>query len=159
MTTSTSYAHEPGRPVRVFVQDINRGGPRPLGPEGYTVGRGVVSPDDSTIAGISPEGNLALIPVAGGTPQPVPGAHFGDRAVGWHDRATLYVTELGSLHPAVYTLNIKSGGRKLWKDITPADPAGLIPSRGYVAITPDGKTIVYEYIRSLDQLFWAEPST
>jgi hypothetical protein len=48
--------------------------------------------------------------------------------------------------------DVTSGERRLWKDLIPPDPAGVL-TIGPIYITPDGKSYLYSYRRTLDELF------
>jgi len=48
--------------------------------------------------------------------------------------------------------DVETGARRLWKEIVPPDPAGVL-AVGPIVITPDGKSYVYSYRRALDDLF------
>ena len=48
--------------------------------------------------------------------------------------------------------DVETGARRLWKEIVPPDPAGVL-AVGPIVITPDGKSCVYSYRRALDDLF------
>jgi hypothetical protein len=55
----------------------------------------------------------------------------------------------------VFRVDTVTGKRELWKELMPADPAGvsmLQPS----AISQDGKTILFAFGQSLSELFVAE---
>ena len=46
----------------------------------------------------------------------------------------------------IYKLDLASGRRKLWKELTPPDPValiGILNNPGEVRLTPDGKSYVY----------------
>jgi len=46
---------------------------------------------------------------------------------------------------------VASGRRELWKELAPVDRAGL-NSIARVAVTPDGRTYAYSYLRILSFL-------
>jgi hypothetical protein len=48
-----------------------------------------------------------------------------------------------------------NGKRTNWKQIAPADPAGVDSNQG-IAITPDAKSFVYSYRRRLSDLYLVE---
>ena len=68
--------HEPGRPPRVFVQDLAGGAARPVTPEGVVAS--LLSPDGKSLVTQTPEG-LALTPLEGGPSRPIPGLEPDDR--------------------------------------------------------------------------------
>jgi hypothetical protein len=55
----------------------------------------------------------------------------------------------------VYRVNMATGERKLWKELMPPDPAGVL-TMGPILMTPDGTSYVYSYRRMLDQLVLVE---
>jgi hypothetical protein len=52
-------------------------------------------------------------------------------------------------------LDLGTGKRSVWKVLMPADPAG-VDSIGGVAITPDERSYVYAYPRTLSDLYVVE---
>jgi hypothetical protein len=50
---------------------------------------------------------------------------------------------------------LSTGKRKLWKELVPADAAGIDTIRG-ITITPDARAYVYGYIRTLSDLYVVE---
>lgn len=55
----------------------------------------------------------------------------------------------------MYRLDLASGQKQLWRELIPADNAG-ITDIGPILITPDAKTYVYEYGRTLSDLYLVE---
>ena len=152
-------AHLPGKPAQVFQQDLSGGDPRPISPDALVSVQAGISPDDAQILAYNAERTLVLAPISGGPPRPVAGLRADDSPAGWStDPAYLYVVVARTLHPELYQLNVLTGERKLLRKISPADTAGLYPFRGNFTVAADGRTVAYEYDRSLDQLFIAEPS-
>jgi hypothetical protein len=45
-----------------------------------------------------------------------------------------------------------TGGRKVWKDIHPRDPAGIM-AMGWFAVTPDGRFYGYTWARATSNLY------
>jgi Tol biopolymer transport system component len=146
--------HEPERPSRTFVQDIAGGAARPVTAEGV-VAR-LLSPDGKLLVTQTPEG-LALTPLEGGPPRAVAGIEPGDRPLRFTaDGRFLYLRSSAREFPArVFRLDLATGRREVWKELTPGDPAGittLLPS----AISEDGKTVLFLYARSLADLYLAQ---
>ena len=148
------WANEPGKGSRLYVQEIEGGRPRPITPEGFELPRGgkPISPDGRTIVALAPDGKGQLLPIDGGEPRALPGTLEGDYPFGWTaDGRSLYVLRAG-MPARVDVLDVATGARRLWKEITPPDPAGIL-AIGPVLVTPDGKSYVYSYRRMLDDLF------
>ena len=53
----------------------------------------------------------------------------------------------------VFRVELASGGRILWKTLTPSDPVGVEDMRETLAITPDAESYCYTYMRRLGDLF------
>jgi hypothetical protein len=91
-----------------------------------------------------------------GDPRPIHGFMDGDVPVGWtNDGQSIFVYNPGDLPAKVYRLNLLTGQKQLWKTLMPADAAGLT-DLSPILITPDGKSYVYEYGRTLSDLYLVE---
>jgi hypothetical protein len=146
--------HEPGRPSRVFVQDLAGGAAKPVTPEGVVAK--LLSADGKSFVTRTPEG-LALTPLEGGPSRPIPGLKPGDRPLRFTaDGRSLFLRSDAREFPArVFRLDVATGRREVWKELMPGDPAGitlLSPS----AISEDGKTVLFSCFRSLSDLYLAE---
>ena len=148
--------NEPGRGVRLYLQDLTSGKPQAIAPEGVDALALWASPDGSVVAAIGPDQRGYLYPVAGGQPRPIPGFAVGDFPIGWSaDGRSLYIHRHGEMPAQVYRLELATGQKKLWKQLMPSDPAGVnivFP----ILITPDGKSYVYGYRRILSDLYLVE---
>jgi Tol biopolymer transport system component len=153
-------AHEPDRALRIYVQDLQGGRPRPVTPEGvrFRFGTHSLSPDGALVAATGPDGKGYLYAVEGGEPRPIPGLEPGEVTAGWGaDGRSLYVyRDPGGLPSCkVFRVDLATGRRELWKEITPPDPAG-VAGIGHVHLTPDTKSYVYEVVRVLSDLYLVE---
>ena len=155
-------AIEPGRQVRLYIQDIRGGEPRAISGEGLYLRFGrMLSPDEKYMAAIdTKDGKIRIVPVEGGASKPVPGTEAHELPAGWTvDGRSLYTYLPDSVAPTkVYLVDVASGQRKLWKEITPADPAGTYGIDG-LAINRDGKAYVYNLGRILSDLYLVEGLT
>lgn len=148
--------NEPGKGVRLYVQDIDGGKPTPISPEGAHASAFIPSPDGTMVAGIGPDQLAYLFPVNGSEAKQVRGMQTGEQPVNWtSDGKSLYVYRPGEVPAKVYVLEIATGKRTLWKELVPSDPAG-VETIGPVMITPDGKACVYGYHRTLSDLYMVE---
>ena len=59
------------------------------------------------------------------------------------------------IHARVERLDLATGRRTPWKQLAPADPAG-VGSLSSILIAPDGKSYVYSYSRLTEDLYLAE---
>src|SRR5450830_1626811 len=146
--------HEPGRPSRVFIQDLAGGAAKPVTPEG--VAARLLSADGKSFVTSTPEG-LALTPLEGGPSRPIPGLKPGDRPLRFTaDGRSLFLRSDAREFPArVFRLDVATGRREVWKELMPGDPAG-ITLLSPTAISEDGKTVLFIYARSLSDLYLAE---
>ena len=149
---------EKARRARLYVQDLADGAPRPVTPEGAGAGfRGiVVSPDGRFATGPAPGSGFARYPVEGGSPLPIEGLAEGEFPVQWSaDGRSLYVYRLSDVPARVFLLDLSTGRRELWKELTPPDPAGTNVIYT-VQIAPDGKAYAYTYGQILSDLYLVE---
>ncbi len=145
--------NEPGKGVRLYIQDIANGKPTPISPEGVNSQDFAVSPDNQWVAGVAQDDKSYLYPVGGGDPRPVIGAEAGDVPISWsEDAKALYVFRAGEVPAKVYRVDLATGKRNVWKQIAPIDPTG-VSMIGPILMTPDGKTYVYGFYRTLGDLY------
>jgi serine/threonine protein kinase len=149
---------EPGHRARLYIQDLASGGPKPITPEGTgaTFRGNVVSPDGRFVTGPGPEQGFSLYPVEGGAPIPIPGLEEGEVPTQWTaDRRSLYVYRPTESPMRVFLLDVASGRRNLWKELSPFDGAGASGILE-IAVTPDGKSYAYDYGQVLSDLYLVE---
>jgi len=145
-------ATEPGHGMRLYLRDVAGGKPRPLTPEGYYFYRGTVTPDSKFAVVRGPDRRMYLYPLEGGEPTELPVLASGDRPVRFtSDGRTLFFLESGEVPAKVYRYDVASGRKEIWKQLAPADLAGL-SGITRVVVTPDGKTYAYSYLRILSYL-------
>ncbi len=132
---------------------------KPISPEGVWSGgmrAFVVSPDGRFVAGMNKEQTLVLYPIDGGEARPVTGVEKGEVPVQWSaDGASLLVYRPTALPARVFRIDLATGARELWKEFTPADPAGVYRIAP-VLVTPDGGAWAYNAVRTLSDLYVAE---
>ncbi|KAA0250185.1 MAG: hypothetical protein EDX89_23055, partial [Acidobacteria bacterium] len=151
---------EKGRPPRLFSQDVAGGEPRALGPEGLVVApfTRTVSPDGSTVAGISGAGGRrtpVLLPVGGGEARPVPGLLPDDEPFGWSpDGRWLYVREPALRQPSwIARVDVARGVKERWREMRPADGAGVVDTRGSAFVAGPEGSYLYDFERALEDLY------
>ena len=148
--------NEAGRGVRLHVQDLAGGKPRAISPEGTYANAFALSRDGTLVAAIGPDQKGYLFSIDGGEPRAIPGLLEGELPISWSaDGRSLFVYGTAELPAKVYRLELATGRRTLWKELKPADPAG-IEFVGPILLTPDGKTFVYGYRRLLTDLYVVE---
>src|SRR5262249_19075310 len=92
----------------------------------------------------------------GGEPQAVPGLAADEMPAGWSgDGRFLYVFRRRDIPVRVSKLDIQTGKRELWRELAPADGAGIV-DMAPVMPTPDGSAYAYGYSRTLSDLYVVE---
>jgi len=150
---------EAGHGLRLYVQSIDGGKPQAITPEGITAALPgfAISPDQKYVAAIGSDHSAMLYPVeGGGAPRPIPGVADKEFPLRFSsDGRTLYMWSRGDVPAHVTKLDIETGKREHWKDLLPADPAG-VERISNVLVTADGKAYAYCYARLLSDLFVVE---
>ena len=149
--------HEPGHASRIYVASLDGGQPRPITPEGFSLGSHPhsISPDGKRIATVTSDG-IALAPVDGGEPQPVRGSQPGEAPLRWaKDGSALLVGRRGETSCPVSRLDVQTGARTTWKTVAPADLAGVV-GVACPRIAADEEHYVFGYTRNLSDLFMVE---
>jgi Tol biopolymer transport system component len=151
-------------PFRIYVQDLSEGKVRAVTPEYTRIGiewtnTHPVSPDFKIIVVSRSDGKYWLYPIEPGGPKqhPIPGLRTNEDIVLRWDAGgnELYVAVISGYRQKIYLLNPWTGKKSLWKELDPADPAGIVltwPPQ----ITADGKSYVYSYIRNQSDLYLVE---
>ena len=147
--------NEAGHGVRLFVQSVEEGKPRAFSPEGVNP-TFVPSPKGDVVAGVGSDHKIYTYPINGGEPHAIPGALPNEAPTGWSaDGRTLFVFAYGELPAHVVEIDVSTGQRKPWKELDPADAAGIDTISG-ILMTADAKGYVYGYIRTLCDLYLVE---
>jgi len=147
--------NELGHGLRLYVESIDEGKPHPISPEGLGPTL-VLSRRGDMVAATGPDQLVYIYPVAGGQPHPVPGLERDEHPAAWSsDDRFLFVFRTGQVPAQVFQVDVATGKRTLWKTIQPADAAG-ISTIGGLLITPDTRSYVYSYIRTLSDLYLVE---
>ena len=94
--------------------------------------------------------------IGGGDPRVVNGLEPGDLPIIWNkDGKSLYLYRTGEVPAKVYQLDLATGKKTVRKEIVPLDPTG-VSTIGPIQMTPDGKTYVYGFHRTLGDLYLVE---
>ncbi|HLX84352.1 MAG TPA: protein kinase [Terriglobales bacterium] len=141
------------RGLRLWVQNIDGGNPTAISPEGIQSTQWVPSPDGKMVAAVAADNKGYLFPIDGGDPRAINGFASRDVPLGWtSDGQSIFLYNPGDLPAKVYRLNLTTGQKQLWKTLMPVDAAG-ITDLGPILITPNGGSYVYEYGRTLSDLY------
>ncbi|MEO8056010.1 MAG: protein kinase [Acidobacteriota bacterium] len=147
--------NEPGRPPRAFLQDLQGGAARAVTAEG--VSPKLLSPDGRTLVVLTAEPQLATVPLEGGAVRPLTGLEPTDEPLRFTpDGHALFVGERRRQFPArIFRYDLSTGRRDLWKEMSPSDASGLTMFEA-AGITADGKTFLFTFGQSMDELYVAE---
>ncbi|MEP6472067.1 MAG: protein kinase, partial [Acidobacteriota bacterium] len=150
--------NEVGHRSRLWIVGVDGSKPKPITPEGVALipSSPAISPDGRTVAALGPDRRIMLYPTEPGEPRAAPGLQPDELTVRWTpDGGALWVYRPNEVPTKVYRVDMTTGDRKLWKEIMPPDPAGVL-TMGPILMTPDGNSYVYSYRRMLDQLILVE---
>ena len=145
-------AAEPGHGRRTYMQGIDPVSPaRPITPEGVL--GNIVSPDGQYLLAIDDKRQRWIYPLAGGEPKKLAVSLESDEGIVsfFGDDNTLLVRNR-ALPVKVFRIDIATGRRELFKEIVPADPAGVQSIPG-VRFSADGKSYAYTVGRFLSDLY------
>jgi Tol biopolymer transport system component len=147
-------ANEEGKPVRLYVQSLEAGGPRAVSGPGlrFAPPSDVISPDGRTAAVTDGEGRVVLFPLDGAEPRLAPGLEPGDVPMRWSlDGQALFVFRFDELPAQIRKVTFDRPGREVVARINPADPAG-VESIVAAQVAPDGRSWVYSYFQYRNDL-------
>ncbi len=140
-----------GHETQCFVQNVDAGKPRAVSPEGVT--RCLPSPDGKWIAARDMAANQGrLYPLNGGEPRPVPGLLPGENFAWTSDPNFMYAIQVKQTPIKIFRLNIVTGQRQFFKEVSPVDMTGLC-GVSHIILSPDGRSYIYGYIRLLSDLY------
>ena len=146
--------NEPGHGVRLYTQDLSGGTPKAISPEGVDATAFAISPDGQSVVGTGPDEKGYFYPTAGGDPRVVNGLEPGDIPIIWNqDGKSIYLYRTGEVPAKVYQLDLATGKKTVRKQIVPVDTTG-VSTIGPIQMTPDGKTYVYGFHRTLGISTW-----
>jgi Tol biopolymer transport system component len=142
-----------GHGLRLWVQDVDGGTPRPISPEGIMARRRqCISPDGKQVAARDPDGNIAIYPIAGGESSLVPGTQPGEEPVQWTPDGKALLVARREVPVRVFEITLASKKRTLLQSFTPADPTGLFGNAA-PSFSRDLKSYVYAYQRITSDLY------
>jgi eukaryotic-like serine/threonine-protein kinase len=145
-------ANEPGHGPRLYVRDFGGGKPRAISPEGYVLS--VASPDSRSAVATGPDRKYYLYSIAGGEPTAVPGLEPTDAVDQFTSDSRFVYVHRREAPLRVYRLELATGRKELWRTLMPSDAAGV--SSLSPIPTPSGEWYVYNYVRTLSDLYLVE---
>jgi Tol biopolymer transport system component len=152
-------ARDPGKQVRVYLQDLDGNEPRPVSPNGIRLaGTSAAAPDGRSFLARRDDRSICRFDIAGNVEE-IRGLSSGERVIRWtFEGDGLYVFRPGEMPCSVFCLNLATGHRQVWKTLVPPDPAGVLSVQA-LRITPDGKSYAYSFwsvssdLHLVDELF------
>jgi DNA-binding winged helix-turn-helix (wHTH) protein len=137
-----------------WLVDLQGGKPRRLPlPEGRALFYSTFSPDGKRFAARCPDtAAICVYQIAGGKPQPIPGAQESWIPIAWDDTG-LYVRDYMKDIPETFRrLDPKTGRVEVVAEITPRDTAGAL-GLGRVIVADSGRAWAYSVFRQLSDLY------
>jgi Tol biopolymer transport system component len=116
-----------------------------------------VSPDGGFLlqapgVGMELQGRGAIVDLENGQARELQLAD-GDQPIAWdQDGRHVFVAQERDAAATIYRLDLSTSKREVWKEIRPADPAGLL-SIGRFYVTPSGNAYAYGATRYLSALY------
>jgi hypothetical protein len=140
----------------VYLVSLSREKPRAIAPPGFalTPFGNPISPDGARVALVDANNRSFLANTEGSAaPAPISGLDVGEFPIEWSaDGRYLYSHRAGGLPARVWKVEIATGRRELFRDVSPADPVG-VTSVESILLTPDGRELAYCYRHNLSDLY------
>ena len=142
---------EPGHQPRTYFLETDGGKPRAITPEG-AVG-GLVTADGKSVLARDVKGERWLYPIGGGEAQKL-NLPFErqDRVMNFTPDGKALLVRDRSIPVKVWRIDLATRKRELWKEIVPADPAG-VQSIVTLKFSADGKAYAYSVGKVLSDLY------
>jgi Tol biopolymer transport system component len=149
-------ANEGDGGLRLYQVDLESGEQRAFSEEGVSPMDLLVTPDGKFVGARGPDLTFFLYPLDGGTPKPVPLVGSEERVFGWSaDGSALFLFQRGALPAKSFRINLATGERTLYRELSPADRTG-VDGLTRVVMTPDESTLAFSYPQSLCDLYVIE---
>jgi len=146
-------AGQPGQGLQTYLFDIVGGTPHAVTPQG-TAGT-VVTPDGRFLLALDTQRSLWLYRMAGGEPRKLAIVLLPNEYVLKFLDANSLLLGMRRVPLDVTRVDITTGRRELWKQIVPADSAG-VQSIALIRFSADGKSYAYTISRILSDLYVVE---
>jgi len=149
-------ANEGDGGLRLYEIDLESGQQRAFSEEGVSPMDLLVSRDGASVGARGPDLTFFLYPVDGGTPKPLALVGADERVFGWSaDGSALFLFQRGALPAKSFRIDVATGERKLYRELSPADRTG-VDGLTRISMTPDEATLVFSYPQSLCDLYVIE---
>jgi hypothetical protein len=99
---------------------------------------------------------LTIYPVDGGASRPLEGAFEFERPVAWSAKGeAIYVFSRGELPVKLWRIELGTGERTLFREISPLDATG-VEGIANARMTPDGRALAYSYYQRMSRMYTVE---
>ncbi len=143
----------PGKAWQFFAWDMRAKTVRPVTPEGVEDQLPLISADRRRFLARNAAREWSVYSIDGGDPKAITGISPHDTPVGWRaDGRSIYLMthhDRNNMMP-ITVLDLETGHRTLWKEISPVIPVDQI---GNPKITPDGRAYAYNYSYVRSELY------
>jgi eukaryotic-like serine/threonine-protein kinase len=143
---------ESGKPTRTYITTMDSGALTAVTPDGV---QGFPTEDGKEV--ITRQGDtLTFYPIDGGQPRTVK-AKVPNLLLPLSGGSGQYLigAEQSGVPLKLFRYDISTGERKPWKELVPADRAGVFTANTF-DITPDGRWYAYSYVRDLSDVYMVE---
>ena len=145
-------ASEPGHGVRLYRLDPISGEYSAFTPEGIDFMEFNLLPDGKTVAAINSDQEHRTYAIDGSDSQPIPHLARNDRIVRWlRDANAVIAYRTNELPGRIHRVDLDTGERTLWRDLTPPDPTGIYRV-GRMRMSADLTAYAYTYYMQLVDL-------
>jgi Tol biopolymer transport system component len=149
-------ANEGSGLLRLYEIPLGAGSPRVFSDEGVSGVDFLMSPDGTFVCARGPDLSFNIYPVDGSPARPITAVGVLERPFGWNaDGSALFAFERGVLPSKIFRIEVATGRRELFRELSPSDPTG-VEGLTMVRMTPDESTFVYSYPQGLIDLFLIE---
>jgi eukaryotic-like serine/threonine-protein kinase len=135
---------------RTYELAVTGGTPKPMTPEGVT--GNMVSPDGKWLPVRGADNVVALFPLDGGPPKPLPAVGPNTTVAGWLGDSRSFLIRSADSRVQISRVDVQTGASTPVETLGASDPAGVV-SMGAVAFAADGDHYVFNYFRVLSELF------
>ena len=140
------------RQSRLYLVSPEGGVPTPISSAAVSPALFEVSRDNRLVAAHAADDTLTLYSLDGGPPVPLPEVGKDVVPVGWTADGELWLRALRGVPSRMLRYDIRNRRTVEERTISPSDVTGFTDI-GRVCITPDGRTVAFNYVKDLNNLY------